>query len=108
MGTVRTKNELRYQFNVSKNKEVFNKCTEGEVMFSDAYVNWLEDACMQANGVDKSTESCHIQNVNGSALKAPLTFKQAAQAMHDFSIAAKKWLESEDYKKISDAVKNVS
>jgi len=49
MATIKTKNRLRYNFNVSYNKEVFNKCTEGQVMFSDAYVNWLEDEWMQAN-----------------------------------------------------------
>ena len=62
-----------------------------------------------ANGDDKSTDpALHKHIVKGSALKAPLTFKQAAQAMHDFGIAAKKWLESEEYKKVSDAVKRVS
>ena len=49
MATITTKNGLRYNFNVSYNKEVFNKCTEGQVMFSDAYVNWLEDEWMKAN-----------------------------------------------------------
>jgi len=46
-------------------------------------------------------------DVNGNALDATLTIKQATEAMIKFGEAARKWLDSEDGKKITDAVKRI-
>jgi hypothetical protein len=66
MSTVKTKNELRYNYNVSNNKEVLQKCTEGQVTFTDAYVFWLENEWLKVNGAEKSESTCNLQIVSNS------------------------------------------
>lgn len=52
MAQIRTESELRTHFNITEKKHVLKKCNDGDVEYTQEYVNWLENLIIGKVNID--------------------------------------------------------